>query len=320
MIQTRIAVRISHPARLYRQRRMRPNRNVLLAVAVTVTAWASAFVAIRGVRDSFAPGSLALGRLLVGSLALGALQLARRSWVRPTRREWALIVLCGVAWFAIYNVALNAAERRVDAGTAAMLVNVGPILIALLAGLLLGEGFPRWLLIGAGVAFGGALLIGMATAHSTGSDVVGVGLCLGAALAWAIGVMAQKPALRRLPALQVTQMACTTGAIACLPFAGQLVHDAPRARGGDIAGLIYLGLVPTAIAFCTWAYALSRTPAGRLGVATYLVPPITIAIAWPALGETPPLLALAGGVLALTGVSLSRRRSNAFRIYSRSAR
>jgi drug/metabolite transporter (DMT)-like permease len=40
----------------------------------------------------------------------------------------------------------------VDAGTAAMLVNVGPILIALLAGAVLGEGFPRWLLIGAGVA------------------------------------------------------------------------------------------------------------------------------------------------------------------------
>jgi drug/metabolite transporter (DMT)-like permease len=285
----------------------RRSLDVLAAVAVTVTAWASAFVAIRGVRDSFEPGALALGRLLVGSVALGTLMLARRAWVQPTRREWLLIGLCGVAWFAIYNVALNAAERRIDAGTAAMLVGVGPVLIALLAGLMLGEGFPRWLLIGAGVAFTGALVIGAATAHTTSSEIAGVLLCLGAALAWAIGVLAQKPALRRLPALQVTQMACTVGALACLPFAGQLAHEAPDATARDVAGLIYLGLVPTAIAFCTWAYALSRMSAGRLGVATYLVPPITIAVAWPTLGETPPLLALAGGVLALAGVALSRR-------------
>ena len=65
-------------------------------------------------------------------------------------------MLCGVAWFAIYNVALNAAEQRIDAGTTAMLVNVGPILIAVLAGWLLGEGFPRWLMIGAAVGLAGA--------------------------------------------------------------------------------------------------------------------------------------------------------------------
>jgi drug/metabolite transporter (DMT)-like permease len=282
---------------------------VLVAVAITVTAWASAFVAIRGVRGSFDAGSLALGRLLIGSLALGLLLLGRRAWVRPTRREWSLIVVCGVAWFALYNVALNAAEQRVDAGTAAMLVNVGPILIALLAGLVLHEGFPRWLLIGAAVAFAGAVVIGAATAHSAGSDVAGAALCIAAALAWAIGVLAQKPALRRLPALQVTWMACTVGMLACLPFSVQLARELPSATGGDVAGLLYLGLVPTSLAFCTWAYALSRMSAGRLGVTTYLVPPITIAVAWPALGETPPLLAFAGGALALVGVSLSRRRS-----------
>ena len=36
------------------------------------------------------------------------------------------IAVCGVLWFAAYSVALNAAERRLDAGTASMLVNVGP--------------------------------------------------------------------------------------------------------------------------------------------------------------------------------------------------
>ena len=100
--------------------------SALAAVTVTVLAWASAFVAIRSVGESYGAGPLALGRLLVGSLALGAGLLVSRRWVPPTGGEWTLIALCGVAWFGVYNVALNAAEQSVDAGTTAMLVNIGP--------------------------------------------------------------------------------------------------------------------------------------------------------------------------------------------------
>ena len=96
------------------------------AVAVTVTLWASAFVGIRAAGTHFAAGPLALGRLLVGCLVLGVLALARREPL-PQRRDVPLICVCGLLWFGLYNVALNAAEQRVDAGTAAMLVNVGPI-------------------------------------------------------------------------------------------------------------------------------------------------------------------------------------------------
>jgi drug/metabolite transporter (DMT)-like permease len=278
-------------------------------VAVTVLAWASAFVAIRFVGASYAPGSLALGRLLVGSVALGVTLLLGRRWVAPTGREWALIVLCGLAWFAIYNVALNAAEQRVDAGTTAMLVNVGPILIALFAGVLLGEGFPRWLVIGALIAFGGAVLVGAATSNGDASDLLGVLLCLAAAVTYAIGVLAQKPVLRRLPAVQVTWLACTIGAVACLPFAPGLIDDLGTAPASATGWLGYLGVVPTALAFSTWAYALARMDAGRLGVSTYIVPPITILLGAALLGEVPPVLAVVGGAICLVGVAISRRGS-----------
>ena len=114
----------------------------LVAALVTVVLWASAFVGIRAAGEELSPGALALGRLLVGSAALGAIVLIRREPL-PSRRDLPGIVFCGVLWFGIYNVVLNEAEQRVDAGTASMLVNVGPILIALLAGVLLHEGFPR---------------------------------------------------------------------------------------------------------------------------------------------------------------------------------
>jgi drug/metabolite transporter (DMT)-like permease len=106
----------------------------------------------------------------------------------------------------------------------------------------------------------------------------------------------------------VTFLACAIGTVACLPFAGTLGHDLTAAPWSATAGLVYLGLVPTALAFSTWAYALARMDAGRLGVTTYLVPPITVALSAALLAEAPPALALVGGALCLVGVGLTRRR------------
>ena len=277
------------------------------AVVFTLLAWASAFVAIRGVGEDLSPGALALGRLLIGTAVLAVL-VTGRGWVRPTRREWTLLAVCGVGWFGVYNVALNAAEQHLDAGTTAMLVNIGPILIAVFAGLLLGEGFPRPVVAGIAVAFAGVVLIGVAT-RGADTDLVGVVFCVVAAVTYAAGVVAQKPLLRRLPGPQVTFTACAIGAVCCLPWAGALVADVGTAPAGSIAGMVYLGVVPTALAFSTWAYALRRMDAGRLGVTTYLVPPLVILLGWLLLDEVPPALALLGGAVCLAGVALSRVRT-----------
>src|ERR1700716_1270089 len=164
------------------------------AALLAVTLWASAFVGIRSAGHQLSPGSIALGRLLIGSVALGAIVLARREPL-PSQRDLPAIVFCGIFWFGIYNLALNEAERRVDAGTAAMLVNIGPILIAVFAGALLGEGFPRRLLTGCAVSFAGAAVIGLATSRQGVTQSFGPLLCLLAALAYAGGVVAQKPVL-----------------------------------------------------------------------------------------------------------------------------
>jgi drug/metabolite transporter (DMT)-like permease len=229
--------------------------------------------------------------------------------VRPSGRDLALIVAAGVAWFAGYNVILNAAERLVDAGTAAMLVAVGPIFIALFAGLFLGEGFPRRLLAGCAVAFAGAVIIGVATsadASASSSTPLGVALCLVAALLYASGVTLQKPVLRNVSALQVTWLACLVGAIACLPFAPGLIDEARVAEPVNLAWLVFLGIFPTSIGFTTWAYALARMSAGRAGAMTYLIPPTAILISWVLLAETPPVIALFGGLLCVGGVVVAR--------------
>jgi drug/metabolite transporter (DMT)-like permease len=69
------------------------------------------------------------GRLFVASLALGVVWLlSGGGW--PARAAWPGILCSGLLWFGLYMVTLNWGERDVDAGTAAMLVNIGPILLA----------------------------------------------------------------------------------------------------------------------------------------------------------------------------------------------
>lgn len=283
------------------------------AAGTTVAMWASAFVGIRAVGETYDPGALALGRLLIGAVALGVVIALRRVGLPRGRRELGLIAVYGVLWFGGYNVALNAGEQHLDAGTAALLVNVGPVLLALSAGLFLGEGFPRKLLVGGGIAFAGVVVISVGAGGDHRVDGIGIALCLVAAACYAAAVTVQKPVLRTVSALQATWLGCVVGAIACLPFAPGLWQQTEDASAGTIAGLVYLGVGPTAVAFTTWAYALARTDAGKMGATTYLVPALVIVMSALALGELPPPLAFAGGALCLVGVAVTRVRVRARR-------
>jgi drug/metabolite transporter (DMT)-like permease len=281
----------------------------LLAALITVVLWSAAFVGIRAAAPYFSPGALALGRLVIGSLCLGAL-LAARGAVRPTRRELLLLIVSGLTWFAIYNVVLNDAEHRVDAGTASMLVLLAPLVVIALAAAFLGEKTTPNLLTGAGIAFAGVAVIAIASGtHS--ATLLGVILCLLAACVSATGMVAQKPVLARLSSLQVTWTCCTIGAIACLPFAPALVRELRAAPGSGIGWLLFLGIFPTSVAFTTWAYALARGSAGRLAMVTYLIPPITVAISWLILREVPGLITVLGGAVCIAGVYFARRTPRA---------
>ncbi|MGW4476483.1 DMT family transporter [Nonomuraea sp. NPDC004354] len=279
----------------------------LVAAGVTVLLWASAFVSIRSAGAEYSPGALALGRLLAGSAVLAVIWLARGGGV-PPRAAWPGILGSGLLWFGLYMVALNWGEQLVDAGTAAMVVNIGPIVVALLGGWLLKEGFPRALLAGLAVSFVGAAIVGVSMSDGGRSSLGGVLLCLLAAVSYGIGVVFQKPALRHASALQVTTFGCFVGAAACLPFAWQLVEEVSTASVSATLNVVYLGVFPTALAFTTWAYALARTTAGKMGATTYLVPAIVVLMSWAALGEVPGWLTLLGGLLCLAGVGVSRSR------------
>lgn len=283
---------------------MPPKLLPLAAAGVSMLLWATAFIAIRSAGAHYHPGAMALGRLAVGAVALSLVLFFRRVRI-PRGRALALVLAYGAAWFGLYAVLLNAAERDLDAGTAALVVNVGPILIAILAGLVLNEGFPRSLVAGVVIAFFGVATIAGAT--STGRfSATGVLLALGAAVLYAVGVILQKKALATVDPFTATWLGCVAGVVVCLPFVTVLAHDVTTAPAAATASVVYMGVVPTAIAFATWAYALKHTSAGRLSASSYVVPALAVLLSWLLLDEVPTPLALVGGAVCLIGVAVSR--------------
>src|SRR2546423_14015532 len=80
------------------------DRRALAAAGITIVFWASAFVGIRDVADTFSPVSIALGRMVVAAVALGAVLLTQ-GWTPVRRRDLGLIIVSGLLWDGVYMVA-----------------------------------------------------------------------------------------------------------------------------------------------------------------------------------------------------------------------
>ncbi|NYI71887.1 drug/metabolite transporter (DMT)-like permease [Naumannella cuiyingiana] len=284
----------------------RPGLLPLLALLGTVLAWSSAFLVLRITAPVFGPGEIALGRLAVGSVALGLIAW-RRGITIPRGRALALLISYGVLWFGVYSAVLAWAENYLDAGTAALLVNLAPALVALYGAIRLGEGRRPSLFVGIAIALAGTALIAFGSASGPRLTLLGVALGLLAALLYAVGVITQKHTLNAgVDGVTATTLGCVIGMIATLPFAGSLIGQVATAPLAATLGIVWLGAIPTAAGFLLWAYALGRAPAGITAAASYLVPAVVIITAWLLLGEVPTPLALLGGALCLGGVVITR--------------
>jgi drug/metabolite transporter (DMT)-like permease len=276
----------------------------LLALALAVLLWGSAFTAIRQALTGLSPAGLSLARLAVASAALGLLALVRRPQ-RPDRRDWPRLLAAAVCGMSAYQLLLNTGEREVEAGPASILINTSPIFVALLAGALLGERVAplRW--TGITLAFVGASLIGLA--DEQGDVRLSVLIVLGAALAQAAFFLLQKPLLARHGAFDLTCWTMWLGTLLLLPIGLPALLGGPAPGRDATAATLYLGLGPSAVGFVAWAYAIGRMDVSLAAGSLYLTPLVAFTSAWLLLGETPQPLALTGGGLTLAGVALIAR-------------
>jgi len=279
----------------------RANAAAIFAVAVTVLSWGSAFPLIRvGMRDLGAL-ELAAARFAVAS-ALALAWLAFRRPPPPTRADAGRFVVCGLIGISLYNGLLNEGERTVSAGAAAFIVNIAPILTAILATVFLGERFSAWGWSGALISFAG---VGLIALGQPGGPAFGGGASLvaGAALCTASYFVLQRPLVPRYGALACTAYTLLAGALFLLPFLpGALPRLAAPGGARAAATVVALGVFPAAIGYAAWTYALGRFGAARAANFLYLVPPVAALVGFVALGESLSALTLIGGAIAILGV------------------
>lgn len=284
-------------------------------LVIALLLWASAFAGIRaGLRTAdnpagFGPGELALLRFGTASIALAAFALITRMRM-PERRDLGTIALAGIVGISIYHVALNVGEQTVPSAAAALIISSSPVFTALLSTRFLGERISPMGWGGVAASFLGVALISFG--HGSGlSFDLNAALILLAAVSTSLYMIVSKPPLARYTGLEFTSYAIWAGTLPLLVFAPGLSRQLPVAAEPAVGAVLFLGVFPGAIAYVLWSQALREMPASRLAVFLNFQPVNAAVIAWIWLRETPSLLTMVGGTIAVAGVVIVQRAARA---------
>ena len=272
------------------------------AVIITILAWASAFPAIRAGLQAFGPIELGALRFAIAAVPAALfLTVTRPAW--PSLSDFVRLVVGGVLFVALYTALLNMGEMTVSAGAASFIINTNPIMTAGLAMLVLGERFRARAWAGTALSFAGIGLIALGEGQGVRLDT-GALLILGAALCTSVTTVVQKPLFTRHKPLTVSAWNMVLGCLVLAPWLPNGAAQVAAAPSAAIQAVVYLGLVPSLVAYGTWSIALSRLPASRASNFMYCVPPVATLLGFLWLGEVPTMLGTIGGMMALIGVAV----------------
>lgn len=289
----------------------------LILAAVTVFIWGSSFASISAsLHGGYSAGHLILFRFIIASFLFGIIAFwPGINFQLPKKEDLFKIFLLSWIGISVYHICVTFGQLTITAGTAGMLIGSAPIFTTIIAVLVLKERLGKIGWFGLGFGFVGILMIGIGTGDSLFNISPGVFLVIIAAIATSIFFVYQKSLLLKYNPIELTAYFTWAGTIPFLVFAPGLLEDIGHATIEANLSAIYIGVFPTAIAYLTWAIALSMSKASSISSLLYAEPVIAIVIAWLWLGELPAVLSIAGGFIAILGVLIvhlyGRKRSTA---------
>jgi drug/metabolite transporter (DMT)-like permease len=279
---------------------------LLLAPAVFVLLWSTGFVGAKYGLPYAAPFTFLAVRLLIAAVLLAVLALVLRTPAPRGRTQWGRSALTGVLLHAGYlGGVFWAISRGFPAGVSSVVVSLQPVLVAALAGTVLGETLRRvqWVGLVVGVV-GVGLVLAPGLAAADGVPVSGLLSCLVALGAGTAGTLHQKRHGGGIPllggtAVQYAAAGVLLGVLA-LSTEDTTVEWTPR----FVAALAWLVLALSIGAVLLLLVLLRRGSASGVSSLFYLVPPATAVEAYLLFGETLAPVSVLGIVVAAVGVAL----------------
>jgi len=288
--------------------------SLYLRLTCVPVLWGGTFIAGRVISAHLPPATAGFIRFVFATLALlVTLHFTEglRALTQVTRRQLLGTMALGATGIFAYNLLFFTALSVLPAGRTSLIIALNPVVTLLIAAALLGDRLSatRWL--GVALALLGVWVVVTRGDLSQLVQSLGKGelAMFGAVCAWAVYTLVGRKLLQGLSPVLATLWAAIWGTL----FLGLLaLRDMPHVHAASFtpevwAGLAFLGVLGTAVAFVWYYEGLRQLGAARTVVFNNLVPVFGVLLGWLILGEPLSASLLAGGALAIFGVFLVNR-------------
>ncbi len=279
-----------------------------LAQAVVVGLWASGFVVTKAAFAEVTPLAFVFVRFaLMTLLAFAVLFVRRRGAARGVRRaDLGRFAAAGLSGYTLYQIGYALGLERTSAFSSSLLIAMVPIFtVLILAGIGEPTPFRGWL--GLGLAAVGVLVF-LLDKRGDGGTLLGDALSLGAALAFAVYGIVNRPLVAAYPPETQTAYALLLGSLPLLAIGtpAALAQDWGDVSAAAWGGIAYMVVLPSYVAYMLWNWAIARRGAAAATGSGLLVPVLSGGLSAVALGEGFGPAKVLGAALVLAGLVLSR--------------
>jgi drug/metabolite transporter (DMT)-like permease len=284
-----------------------PVRPDLVAAPLFVVLWSTGFIGAKYGLPYIEPITFLVIRFALASAVLAAwVVLARAAW--PTWAQARDAALVGILLHAVHLAGIfTAIDLGTQAGVAALIIGLHPVLTAVIARQLLRERLSpsQWAGILLGV-LGVALVVARKLAAGIG-DGRGVGLCLVALAAISTASILQKNRAGNVPLRSTTLVQFLAATAVVIPFSLLFETREVIWSGELVFAMAWLVLVLSVGAVSLLLFLIRRGAASNVASLFFLVPPTTAMMAWGLFGEVMGPIEIAGVAAAAAGVLMVNR-------------
>ncbi|WP_066653833.1 MULTISPECIES: DMT family transporter [Sphingomonas] len=286
---------------------------ILIPFAIVTLIWGSTWIVIRDQLGTVPPSWSVTYRFLVAGIAMVAYALVRGERFRLDARGWAFAAALAVLQFCFNFNFVYRAEGFITSGLVAVVFALLLVPNAILGRVFLGQQLGRQLLIGSGVAMAGVTLLFVHEArsdpHGPTASIAGVAWTLAGVMSASIAnVLQATETARRYPMVATLGIAMLLGAGVDAAIAFSLTGPPViEWRAGYLIGILYLGLIASAVAFTLYFGILRVIGPAKAAYSSVIVPVIAMLLSTLFEGYRWSGLAVAGSVLALSGLVIALR-------------